>query len=494
MDFVQTISFKRLFLIKNFMKNSIYFRIFIATALIVLISFSLLGILSTAVSYRRTLADKRAMMVSTLHEAGRYITTQHLHYGVNLSDFDLNMWLTMTSNITGLDMFVTNANGVIESSSDRALNLLGTELPQSVLSAVAAGDGVVEMSTLGDIYSERRHMTGGPLTMVSDSETRVFGYLFITCELSIFRQSWNDFSSFFVIIALIVMGLTFVITFFTAKKQAEPLNEMACAARRFARGEFSVRVKQEGRKDDIGQLTEAFNAMADSLESVEQQRRNFIANLSHELKTPMTVITGFAEGILDGTIPREDEEKYLGVVLAETKRLSRIVRSMLDISTIQTPDARAELDSSFDVTEVVRLALLSHDERINEKQLDVEAELPDEKIMTRGEAESIMQVVYNLIDNAIKFAIHGSVIELELWIRDEKAYVSVTNRGETIPEDEMPQIFERFHKTDKSRSANRDGAGLGLYIAKSILDNHNEDIFVTSSAGITKFIFSLTVA
>jgi len=165
---------------------------------------------------------------------------------------------------------------------------------------------------------------------------------------------------------------------------------------------------------------------------------------------------------------------------------------MLEISTLQSSESQTDLDNSFDISEVVRLALLSLDGKIEEKQLNVETELPDETIMTRGEADSITQVVFNLIDNAIKFSKTGSVIELELWRQDEKVFVSVTNSGETIPQEDLPQIFERFHKADKSRSADRDSVGLGLHIVKMILDNHNEDIFVTSSAGTTKFIFSLT--
>jgi signal transduction histidine kinase len=269
---------------------------------------------------------------------------------------------------------------------------------------------------------------------------------------------------------------------------------MASAARRFARGEFGVRVKNQGRKDEIGQLTEAFNAMADSLESSEQLRRDLIANLSHELKTPMTVIAGFTEGLLDGTIPHENEKQYLGVIYSETRRLSRLVRSMLEISTPQPAEADIVLESSFDVSELVRRALLSFEGKIEGRQLDVEAALPEEPITVRGDADSITQVVYNLIDNAIKFSKPGGVIGLELWKKDLRAYVSVTNRGEAIATDELPHIFERFYKADKSRSADREGVGIGLYIVKKILDNHNEDIFVTSSDDITRFVFSLTVA
>jgi len=475
------------------MKNSIYFRIFIATALIVLLSFSLLGGLSTAISYRRMMADKRAMMISTLNETAKYITTQHLHYAINIDDLDINMLLTMTSGVTGFDLLVTNATGVVESCSDKTIINLGKFVPDSMLHSVSTNESRVTITTLGQIYPERRQVSGIPLSMNRDGDMHTFGYLFVTSDIAAFRQEWNNFFNAFILIALSVMIVAFVSSFVATKKQAEPLNEMASAARRFARGEFDVRVKDQGRQDEIGQLTEAFNVMADSLESSEQQRRDFIANLSHELKTPMTVIGGFADGLLDGTIPQEDEKRYLGIISSETRRLSRLVKSMLEISTLRAKESSTVFESSFDISEVARLALLSLDGKIEEKQLDIEAELPDEAIMTRGDADSITQVVFNLIDNAIKFSYPGGVIELEIWKKDPKAYVSVTNRGETIPADELPLIFERFHKADKSRSVNRDGVGLGLYIVKMILDNHNEDIFVTSSAGVTRFLFSLTI-
>ena len=440
------------------------------------------------------MADKRAMMMSTLQETTRYITTQHLHYGVNLDDLNLSMWLTMISGVTGFELLVTNADGVIESCSETAFSTLGMPVPEAMLHSVYTEENTVMMSSLGYIYPAPRQVAGMPLTMSSNGDKRIYGYLFVTSDASTFRQEWRDFSGAFIVIALIVMLFAFIITFVATKKQAEPLNEMASAARRFARGEFGIRVKNQGRRDEIGQLTEAFNVMADSLESSEKLRRDFIDNLSHELKTPMTVISGFAEGLLDGTIPSKDEARYLGVISSETKRLSRLVRSMLEISTLQSSESRTVFESVFDVSEVVRLALLSLDGKIEEKQLDVESELPDEVIMTHGDADSITQVVYNLIDNAIKFSKPGGVIDLELWQQGSRAYVSVTNRGETIPADDLPNIFERFHKADKSRSADRDGVGLGLFIVKKILDNHNEDIFVTSNAGVTRFIFSLTIA
>ncbi|MDR2570928.1 MAG: HAMP domain-containing histidine kinase [Oscillospiraceae bacterium] len=475
------------------MKNSIYFRIFIATALIVLFSISLLGGLSTALSYRRTMADKRDMMISTLHETARYVITQHLHYSVNLDDLNLRMWLSMTSRLTGFDLFVTNSDGKIESCSERGFTNLGKYVPEAILNSADIRDNKVIMSGLGHIYPERRQISAMPLAMNFNDETRIFGYLFVTSDVSAFRQEWRNFYSALIIIAVSVMFIAFIVSFLATKKQAEPLNEMANVARRFARGEFSARVKYQGRKDEIGQLTEAFNAMADTLESSEQLRRDFIESLSHEFKTPMTVISGFAEGLLDGTIPRDNEARYLGIISSETRRLSRLVRSMTEISTLQSDESSMLQNSSFDVSEIVRLALLSFDGKLENKKLSVDAVLPDYTIMTRGDADSITRVVYNLIDNAIKFSVPAGVIGLELWQQDSRVFVSVTNQGDAIPKEELPFIFDRFHKADKSRSADRDGVGLGLFIVKKILDNHNEDIFVTSSGGTTKFIFSLTV-
>jgi len=474
-------------------KHSIYFRNFLATALIVLISFTILGGLSMAWSYRRSLAEKREAMTSALSDTARYIRTQHFYFGVELSDLDQSMWLAMISGVSGFDLMVTDADGVVEACSDRDFRYLGETVPEYVLTSAHMTGNSVVLSTLGHIYPERRQVACAPLTVNINGETRVFGYLFITSDLASFRQEWRQFSSVFTLIALNVMAVAFVISFLATKKQAEPLNEMAGAAGRFARGDFSTRVEDTGRYDEIGQLTQAFNAMADSLESSETLRRDFIANLSHELKTPMTVISGFAEGILDGTIPRENELRYIKVISSETKRLSRLVGSMVDMTRFQSVDNGAVLDRSFDISEVTRLALLSLDSKIETRRLDIEAELPEEPIMARGDKDSITQVVFNLIDNAIKFSRPGGVIGLQLWKQGGRAYVSVENHGETIPTDELPHIFERFHKADKSRSADREGVGLGLYIVKTILDNHNEDIFVTSVDGLTKFVFTLTI-
>ena len=473
-------------------KHSIYFRNFIATALIVLMSFAVLGGLSIGWAYRRSSTETRESILSTLEATARYVTTQHIYYGMSLDDFDLSMWLATTSGISGYDLLIADADRIVGACSERDFKHLGKEIPGSAIDTVVKSNTGLIISTLGDLYTEPRRVAGAPLTTVINGEIYVFGYIFVSSNIAAFGQEWRQFAGSFILIAMNVMVLAFVISLVTTKKQAEPLGEMAGAARRFARGDFSMRVKDSGRIDEIGELAQAFNAMADSLENSEKNRRELIANISHEFKTPMTVITGYVDGILDGTISPENEARYLGIISSETRRLSRLVKGMLDVSRLQS-SGEAILDESFDITEITRLALLSLSGKIDEKNLDVKAELPEEAIITRGDKDSITQVVFNLIDNAIKFSNPDGVINIELWKQGMRAYVSIENQGTDIPADELPHIFERFNKADKSRGIDREGVGLGLYIVKTILDNHNGDIFVTSRDGVTKFMFTLAI-
>ena len=232
---------------------------------------------------------------------------------------------------------------------------------------------------------------------------------------------------------------------------------------------------------------------ADSLAETERQRSDFIANISHELKTPMTTIAGYTDGILDGTIPPEKEKKYLQIISDESRRLSRLVRRMLDISRIQSQQDMKKED--FDLCESMRLALLSMEQKITDRGLDVEADIPEDSVMVQGVNDLITQVIYNLLENATKFAAPGSTLYLGLTeTGGDKAVVTVRNTGHTIPPEEIPLLFERFHKSDKSRSEDKDGYGLGLYVVKTILSQHKEKISVTSENGVTSFSFTVQLA
>jgi signal transduction histidine kinase len=273
----------------------------------------------------------------------------------------------------------------------------------------------------------------------------------------------------------------------------KPIKQMTAAARKMAHGQMDVRVDVDDTDTaELNELALAFNNMAQALAKSEQKRQEFVANVSHELKTPMTTISGYMEGMLDGTIPPEQQPKYMEIIAGEVKRLSRLVRSMLDISRLQDQRIPAERKRVFDVCQTLGEVLISFEQKINGKGLEVETELPDQGARVNADPDAITQVVYNLIDNAVKFCPQGGTLGLKVdQTKGSKYLISVRNTGPTIPAEELPLVFDRFHKTDKSRSVDRDGWGLGLYIVKTIILSHEEDIYVTSRDGVTEFSFTM---
>ena len=296
-----------------------------------------------------------------------------------------------------------------------------------------------------------------------------------------------------VMAAVILFAL--LLSLFFSKKLSEPLEDMVTATRRFSHGDFSTRIDYQGNQsDEITVLVDSFNEMAESLEKTEIRRQEFISNISHELRTPMTTITGFAEGILDGTIPQEEQNKYLTSIVDETRRLTRLVRNMLDTSQVQAKVTDKTRRKDFDLTELILQNLLSFEMRMEERHLDINLQLPEDHIFVHADPDAITQVIYNLVDNAIKFSFENTVLAVLLYKKEDKAYVSIKDRGETIPPDDLPYIFDRFHKSDRSRSLDKDGVGLGLYLVKTIIEGHDEDIAVTSRDGVTEFVFTLPLA
>ncbi|MFR5761981.1 MAG: ATP-binding protein [Oscillospiraceae bacterium] len=280
---------------------------------------------------------------------------------------------------------------------------------------------------------------------------------------------------------------------FLSHQQVQPLNKVAEAARRFGRGELDTRVEVPNScGEEIVDLASAFNTMADSLEKSEQRRQEFVANVTHELKTPMTTIGGYIDGMLDGTIPPEKQQPLHADRLRTRCAGSRGSCATCSISqSLQAMGVEDSRKTRFDLGEELSDVLITFEQKIYNKHLDVRVDLPDKPVWTRAERDSITQVIYNLIDNAIKFCPDGGRLSLRVQSDGGKARVSVENTGPTIDKDELPLLFDRFHKADKSRSADREGWGLGSYIAKTIVGAHGGDIWATSENGVTQFNFTL---
>ena len=460
----------------------------------ILLSFLLLGASFATLSYQYTIRDKR----ETLVRNANYIATFTSETVKNEGGFvgyntNFQSYLATAAQVTDSHILITTSDGIVAYATDGQHTLgemIGTTLPLATTRGIINDGSVVGMSMLGSLYSEPRYTVGLPI--LDNSTGTLQGLVFVSADTSNITEMWRELSGIFVVTACAVILIAAILSSVTSMRQSKPIKEIAAAARQFGHGQLDVRVDVGSRKDEIGELAEAFNAMADSLANSEQRRTEFIANVSHELKTPMTTIAGFADGILDGTIPPEKEQQYLQVISSETRRLSRLVRSMLDLSRLQGDERAAQ--QQFDMAETMLRVLVSLESKVNAKSLNVDANLPEDPVLVWGDQDAITQVCYNLLDNAIKFSQEGGELGISITTKGSKATISISNEGQTIPPEEQSLVFDRFHKTDHSRSADRDGVGLGLYIVKTILNSHKENITCTSAEGKTTFTFHLTRA
>ena len=460
--------------------------------LTVCLIFLTLIILSTATQllYKRLTMDLVAEDVSAAASAAAEMAELLGNDEVRTRQ-QLCIQLNYTARATGNDTLVCSGDGIVTACSCglQSCEHLGYQLPGELLEAADGEQTVFRADRQLGCYGETR-MLALRQVRTKQGETH---YVLSSRSAQTIRQRLSDALRVNILVVLLVMLFAVPVVWVITQRQMKPIKQMTAAARRMAHGQMDVRVDvDDNDAAELNELALAFNNMARALAKSEQKRQEFVANVSHELKTPMTTISGYIEGMLDGTIPPEQQPKYMEITAGEVKRLSRLVRSMLEISRIQDQGIPLERKRSFDLCQTVGEVLLSFEQKINAKKLEVETDLPDQGARTLAEPDAITQVVYNLIDNAVKFCPEGGTLKLRVaQTKGGKYLVSVSNTGPEIPADELPLVFDRFHKTDKSRSADRDGWGLGLYIVKTIIMGHEEDVYVTSRSGVTEFSFTL---
>jgi signal transduction histidine kinase len=299
--------------------------------------------------------------------------------------------------------------------------------------------------------------------------------------------------SYFAVSVGIAIAVAIVLIYIFSRRLSSPLKQIKHAVSRISNGEFEKRVSINS-SDEIGELAKAFNQMAVALQSIEQMRREFIANISHELRTPMTSIRGFVEGILDGTIPQESQDHYLTIVRDETNRLNRLVNDLLDMARREAGEIKLN-PVIFDINELVRRCVIKLEAFLLEKNLTVDAVFEEEEMAVMGDMDAIERVVYNLMHNAIKFTPVGGSIGLITKKHKDAVEVTVKDTGIGIEQEELDIIWDRFYKSDKSRSKDKTGTGLGLAIARKIINEHGQTIRVESKPGEgAAFIFTLANA
>lgn len=298
---------------------------------------------------------------------------------------------------------------------------------------------------------------------------------------SVYKMIWTS-----TLIVVIISALS--INYFTKKKLINPLKEINLVANKLSKGEVDKRIYIDS-KDEIGELARSFNLMAKSLEAVDTNRKKFISNVSHELRSPITSIKGFISGILDGVIPKDKENYYLKIVYDEINRLARLVNELLDLSSMEVGKFTFEI-KEVDINDLVEKCLINLESKINDYGVKVSTTLENEQLFVYADSDRIMQVITNILDNAIKYGGSGGVVIINTKVRGNKVNISIYNNGPTLTEDEMDHIWERFYKSDMART-NKDSTGLGLPISRLILSQHNQDIWVQNENDGVVFTFTL---
>lgn len=468
-------------------KKTLFRKYLKITSLIILVSFLCLGSVMVVFVSRYWNMERRELLLQNAHGVSNIAATSLLKEDKNTFTIDGNRMEEFVSAFSeNIDacILVTDVDGkIVMSHNDVRLqaNVDGTSttLDKDILDYVIRNGQYYGKTDLGGYFGEKYGVAGVPIVVTNENgvETTI-GAAFAASSLAAVTGFQAEVIKMFFLAGIAAFMVAFGVTWLYSYRMTRPLGTMCDATKSFAMGDFSVRVPVFS-DDEVGELAKAFNQMAETLANSESMNRNFIANVSHELKTPMTTISGFIDGIIDGTIPPEKEQYYLGIVSTEVKRLSRLVKTMLDLSRIDSGKMVLRR-ARFDISNTIFVALLSFESKIDEKKIEIRGLEDSQPIFVDGDPDMIHQVLYNLLENAVKFTNVNGYIEIHAVEETERVTVSIRNSGPGISPDDVKMIFDRFYKTDKSRSQDKNGMGLGLYIVKTMVQLHGGEIHVES--------------
>lgn len=470
--------------------SKIALRNFLITALTILICIMVFSSLLLIQLYRYSINEK----FDSLERDGRGVSYFAIIWMTEPYKLDTEAFksvLKSQAKVNNTRIMVTNARGNIDMFADSYQDgTNGGVISEEIINKLKKDGSYREIGTFGGFFKNRIASVALPIL---DAAGNLRGSVIISTPISSITQAFSGFLQGIVLITVFILAFSSAMIFFISRKFTKPLKDMAAAARSFAMGDFSARVAVNGN-DEIADLAKSFNYMAESMEKLEKLRSEFISNVSHELKTPMTTIGGFVDGILDGTIPGAKMEHYLKIVSDEVHRLSRLVSKLLLATKLQSGTQEPNI-TSVDICSIISITVVGAEQSIEAKQMSVDVNIPQNRLFITGDADALKQVMTNLLDNAIKYGDEGGHISITLAKRNDIAYVTVFNTGMGISPEDLPHVFDRFYKADRSRGMDKASTGLGLYIVKSILKNLNQEIFVESEYGKwIRFTFTLEIS
>ncbi len=481
------------------MFKSIFTKYIAAFMSIIFFSFALLAFIVGSMVASHSFNERKTITAESATSVKKYIENEIKQS--NTDDIQLFIYYNYAKLRRTLTLFTSYEKDLMILLVDMEGNVLITDMlaeseyvnakiPKVLVDSIISGDNKETMSTMGELFDSRQLFHGTP---IYNGSSEVCGVLFsISTDSSLTELSTVMIKT--VITAMLwVMAAALITVFYMSRRITAPLKRISKAAREYAKGNFSVRVPVKGI-DEIAQLSESFNTMAQELENHEKTRSAFIANVSHDLRTPMTSISGFIDGMLMGAIPPEKFSHYLNLVATEVKRLSRLVSTLLDISRFEAGETKLNI-TEFDVCEMARQIVLSFEKKIEDKKLEVDFDWDSFNINVKADKDKIHQILYNICDNGIKFSKDGGKYIVSVKEKGKQVFVSIYNEGPGISPQDLPFIFDRFYKSDKSRGLDKTGVGLGLYISKTIIKAHGQEIWAKSAYGdYSEFVFTLEKA
>ncbi len=461
------------------MIRSLYYKFILSYVIFGLLGFLVIGFFSSNATYEYLLQEKADLLYD---EANQLALDCSSVYGRTAPSLEtVSHQLSILSPSLQSEIWVVDRDGMVTIDSEKGVREgLSVDFDPTALGNKNYGIGNFYGTFPYDVLSVSAPITGN---------YTIYGYVLIHMPISQIQASrdgllnivYLTFGIIFILSLVILATFTLTVYF--------PLKKITAGANEYASGNLEYRI-QLSSHDEIGYLAETLNYMSDKLNQLEEYQKTFIANVSHDFRSPLTSIKGFLEAILDGTIPPEMHDKYLNRVITETERLNKLTQGMLTLNSL---DSKGLLfRTNFDINRVIKDTAATFEVVCSQKNLTFDLTFGDSIQMVYGELGKIQQVLYNLIDNAIKFSPDGSTIYIQAYPKHEKIFVSVKDTGIGIPKDSIKKIWERFYKTDLSRGKDKKGTGLGLSIVKEIIQAHGENIDVISTVGVgTEFIFSL---
>ena len=472
------------------MRKTISNMYFATTAILLVAGITVMGFVQMYLSMSYFVGERKSALSGVVQVAAKQVSL--LQQGEDLPQLSeedrdrVQRAIGIVSETSDSSLLLADAQGnvVLAAGFDQAL---GAQIPRNVLDQMAGGQkAMFDSGTLGGVYDKGQYTAGCVLT---DAAGQVRGYAFASSNISALNGYVADMFSTFILSAGLMLLISSLLSVVFTTRLTLPLRRIAEAARKFGAGDFSTRVPVEG-EDEVAQLAVTFNNMAANLEAIDSSRSNFMGNIAHELRTPMTSVKGFVDGMLDGTIPPELYNHYLGVVSQEVGRLTRLIQNMLDISKLEAGEYQVNA-RSYDVWESITGAALAAEQRIESGKIQIQGLVP-ERTMVYADPDLVHQVVYNLLDNAIKFTPEEGIIRFGVTRSGGQVAVSIWNTGPGIAPEALPFVFDRFFKEDRSRGLNTRGSGLGLHICKVLVNLSGGKIWVESQEGEwCRFSFTL---